>query len=130
MADKHEPVTTCPVCGEGFTVRELACDACGSQLRGNFSLPRLARLPKDLQDVVEVFLRCRGNIKEVERELGISYPTVSKKLDQINLLLLSMGSQDEGQARILRQLEAGELSVTDALEKLKERSADNQEGRP
>jgi hypothetical protein len=129
MAEKHEPVSTCPVCGEGFAVRELACEACGSQLRGNFSLPRLARLPKDLQDVVEVFLRCRGNIKEVERELGISYPTVSKKLDQINILLFSMGSQDEGQARILRQLEAGELTVADALERLKERSAGPEERR-
>jgi hypothetical protein len=127
MNEKREPVTTCPVCGEGFSVRELACDSCGSQLRGNFSFPRLARLPKDLQDVVEVFLRCRGNIKEVERELGISYPTVSKKLDQINLLLLSMGSQDEGKARILRQLDAGELSVADALELLKARSSEEQE---
>jgi len=122
MTEKREPVTICPVCGEGFSVRELACEACGSQLRGNFSLPRLARLPKDLQDVIEVFMRCRGNIKEVERELGISYPTVSKKLDTINLLLLSMGSKDEAKLQILRQLDAGELSVSQAVDLLKNHS--------
>jgi hypothetical protein len=84
----------------------------------------LARLPKELQDIVEVFLRCRGNIKEVERELGISYPTVSKKLDVINLFLDVMGQGDERKTRILRQLEAGELTAADAVRLL--RQADEQ----
>ena len=122
MADSREPVTTCPVCGGSLTVRALSCEACESELRGKFTFPRLARLPRELQDIVEVFLRCRGNIKEVERELGISYPTVSKKLDAINLLLLSMGSTDAAKVRILRQLEAGELTVAQAVELLKKRS--------
>ena len=120
MADDHDMVTSCPVCGQILTVRALCCDGCESELRGRFSLPRLARLPRELQDVVEVFLRCRGNIKEVERELGISYPTVSKKLDAINLFLAAMGSKDEARSRILRQLEAGDLSVADAVMRLRE----------
>ena len=120
MLDSHDMVTSCPVCGQSLTVRTLCCDACESELRGRFSLPRLARLPRELQDVVEVFLRCRGNIKEVERELGISYPTVSKKLDAINLFLAAMASKDEARARILRQLEAGDLSVADAVKRLRE----------
>ncbi|KPJ51696.1 MAG: hypothetical protein AMS16_07560 [Planctomycetes bacterium DG_58] len=119
MAEKREPVTTCPVCGGSLTVRALSCEACESELRGRFTFPRLARLPRELQDVVEVFLRCRGNIKEVERELGISYPTVSKKLDAINLLLLSMGSKDAAKVQILRQLEAGELTVSEAVQMLR-----------
>jgi hypothetical protein len=103
-----------------MTMRVLACPACASELHGDFSLPRLARLPRELQDVVEVFLRCRGNIKEVERELGISYPTVSKKLDAINALLDAMGQGDERNTRILRQLEAGELSASDAIRLLRQ----------
>ncbi len=125
MVDDHDMVTTCPVCAESLTVRALHCDACGTELRGRFLLPRLARLPRELQDVVEVFLRCRGNIKEVERELGISYPTVSKKLDAINLLLAAMGSRVEPKARVLRQLEAGDLSVADAVRLLREQNLQN-----
>ena len=87
MTDLREMISICPVCGKPLTVRSLSCEGCESELRGRFTLPKLARLPKELQDVVEVFLRSRGNIKDVERELGISYPTVSKKLDAINLLL-------------------------------------------
>jgi len=101
-------------------MRVLACQACNSELHGTFPLPRLARLPKELQDVVEVFLRCRGNIKEVERELGISYPTVSKKLDAINALLDVMGQGDERKTRILRQLEAGEITPADAVRLLRQ----------
>ena len=127
MSKEREPVTTCPVCGESLTVRALSCQACELELRGRFSFPRLARLPRELQDVIEVFLRCRGNIKEVERELGISYPTVSKKLDAINLLLLSMGSTDAAKARILRQLEADELNVAQAVELLKKHSVSGKE---
>lgn len=101
-------------------MRVLGCPACGCELHGDFPLPRLARLPRDLQDVVEVFLRCRGNIKEVERELGISYPTVSKKLDAINALLDAMGQGDERKTRILRQVEAGELAPADAVKLLRQ----------
>ena len=120
MKGKHEAVSRCPVCGTGLRVRELTCDGCELELRGSFELPRLARLPRELQDVVEVFLRCRGNIKEMERELGISYPTVSRKLDAINLLLVSMGSESSAKARVLRQLDAGELSVSKAIKILRD----------
>jgi hypothetical protein len=126
MPETQPTVTTCPVCGEGLAVRALQCPACECELRGRFALPRLARLPRELQDVVEVFLRCRGNIKEVERELGISYPTVSKKLDAINLLLASMGTRDERRGRILRRLEAGELTVSEAVKLLKEGRPENE----
>jgi hypothetical protein len=108
-------------------MRVLACPACRSELHGDFPLPRLARLPRELQDVVEVFLRCRGNIKDVERELGISYPTVSKKLDAINALLGAMGAGDERKTRILRQLEAGELTATDAVRLLREAGEEKRE---
>ena len=99
----------------------LRCDACESELHGHFSLPRLARLPRELQDVVELLVSCRGNLKEVERELGVSYPTVSKKLDAINLFLGAMGSEDSENARILRLLEAGDVTVQQAVEMIRER---------
>ncbi len=113
-------ISRCPVCAEAVTVRVLSCESCETELHGRFSLPRLARLPRELQDVVEVFLGCRGNIKQVEKQLGISYPTVCRKLDAINTLLRAMGSGGESRTRILRQLDAGELTTKQALALLRE----------
>lgn len=120
MPPLHEMPPTCPVCQKGLVIRSLWCEGCESELRGRFALPKLARLPKDLQDVVVVFLQCRGNIKDVERVLGISYPTVSKKLDTINLLLAEMETESEPRARILRRVQAGEITAAEALRLLKE----------
>ena len=95
-------------------------------MRGKFALPHLARLPKTLQDFAIVFLRHRGNFKEVERELEISYPTVSKKLDAVNALLGASQSSDETKTRILRQLDAGEVTVAQAIEMLRALNSDIQ----
>ena len=61
----------------------LECPACGSALQGNFTLGRLARLTREQLQFVEVFIRCRGKIKDVEEELGISYPTVVGRLNEV-----------------------------------------------
>ena len=122
MTSPREMIPICPVCGKSMTVCTMSCEGCESELRGRFVPPKLARLPGELQDVIEVFLRCRGNIKDVERELRISYPTVSKKLDAINLLLAEMESPNAGKARILRQVQAGEMSAADAVRLLREQS--------
>ncbi len=69
----------------------------------------LMKLPGDMQEFVMVFLRCRGNIREVEKELGISYPTVCKRLDLVNELLGNKGAGVNGKVldrgEILGQLE-------------------------
>jgi hypothetical protein len=102
-------------------VTELACQQCESHLSGKFCMPALARLPKELQQVAAIFLHCRGNFREVEEQLGISYPTVSKKLDAINLFLDAMGEKaDSPKARILRQVDAGEIEVRQAVELLRQ----------
>ncbi len=121
----------CPICGHGVMVTRITCPQCESELQGKFSVPVLARLPKELQDLALTFLRCRGNFREVERELGISYPTVSKKLDALNLFLEAMGSaEDSPKARILRQVDSGELPVREAVELLKQSRMPNSMGGP
>lgn len=118
--NQADSIPRCPICSHEMVVTHLLCPECESEVVGKLSLPKLARLPKDLQDVVVVFLQCRGNFREVERELGISYPTVSKKLDTVNLFLEAMVSEDDSpRARILRQLDAGELPFKEAVELLK-----------
>ncbi len=73
----------CPLCGDALEVVRLECGRCHTAIEGRFSLPRLARLNDEQAQFVEIFLRVRGNIREMERELGISYPTVRSRLDGI-----------------------------------------------
>src|SRR5258708_39413552 len=79
----HQVLTRCPVCGDDLHIVRLECPACGSALQGNFTLGRLARLTREQLQFVEVFIRCRGKIKDVEEELGISYPTVVARLNEV-----------------------------------------------
>ena len=69
-----------------------------------------------------VFLRCQGKIRDVEKELGISYPTVCKRLDLVNELLGNT-STPVRRSQILEQLERGEINVSEATQLLKERSS-------
>jgi hypothetical protein len=99
-------------------VSRLSCTHCDTQIESLLPIPALLRLPEDLLDFVMVFLRCRGNIKEVEKALGISYPTVCKRLDLVNELLNKpAGGLDRNQ--ILERLERGEITAKEAAQLLK-----------
>src|SRR5215207_3739148 len=82
-AAAHQVLTRCPVCGDDLRIVRLECPGCGSALQGNFTLGRLARLTREQLQFVEIFIRCRGKIKDVEEELGISYPTVVARLNEV-----------------------------------------------
>ena len=66
----------CPVCDSELKITKMTCDRCGTEISGIFSGCRFCSLSKEMSDYLIVFLKCRGNIKEIEKELGISYPTV------------------------------------------------------
>jgi hypothetical protein len=69
-------------------VRRLECPTCGVGVDGRFDAGPLAKLSREQLGFVEVFLRNRGKIKDVEEDLGISYPTVVSKLNDV---LVSLG---------------------------------------
>ena len=125
MNKSYEIPRRCPVCQGELTVKSVRCDNCQSELHGNFALPRLACLPQELQNLVELLVRCRGNLTEVERRMGVSYPTVSKKLDAVNMLLDATERQDDESARILNMIQEGEMTVTEAVRKLRGQGAEN-----
>lgn len=122
-------VGTCPVCQDEMRVVRLRCRACGTALEGDFPLGRILRLSPEQMDFVEVFLRNRGKIKDVEEELGISYPTVVARLNDV---ISAMGfeaapgdvaaSEERRAARrqVLDDLEAGRISATEAASRLRE----------
>ncbi len=117
----------CPVCGDKLTVTRLNCYTCGTVIEGSFLLSRLAALTGEQMEFVETFLRCEGTIKRVERELGISYPTVRARLkDAIKAMGFEVLSDVETDAlseeernAILDRLSKGEITSEEALALLK-----------
>jgi hypothetical protein len=104
-------------------VRRLECPSCGIGVDGRFDAGPLARLNREQLNFVEVFLRSRGKIKDVEEELGISYPTVVAKLNDV---LVSMGfeagedpREAERRQRVLDDLASGRLTAAEAAEQLR-----------
>jgi hypothetical protein len=79
----HDVIATCPVCSNELTVTRLACRQCGTTLEGDFAVGRFGRLNREQMAMLESFLRSRGNLREMERELGISYPTVRSRVDAL-----------------------------------------------
>src|SRR5258707_14865056 len=79
----HDVISTCPVCASELAVTRLHCSSCGTTLEGDFSVGRFGRLNRDQLTLLESFLRSRGNLREMERELGISYPTVRSRVEAL-----------------------------------------------
>lgn len=114
-------VSKCPACGNTeFAIQRLQCTNCGTAIEGTFSVSRLATLPEDQVAFVETFVKCRGNIKEVERELGISYPTVRSRLDKvIERLGFGEDATRSNQREILEALDRKEMTPEEAVSALK-----------
>ena len=120
---KKKVVSACPVCSGELSIGRLSCAACKTAIETVVPIPAYFRLPEDLQEFVMVFLRCRGNIRDVEKVLGISYPTVCKRLDLVNALLGNSSAAPPVDAgEVLGQLERGEISAKEAAQLLKGRT--------
>lgn len=116
-------VGACPSCDSPMEVRRLECSSCGVSVEGHFDAGPLARLSREHLAFVETFLRNRGKIKDVEVELGISYPTVVAKLNDVLVSLGFEAGEDPREAerrqRVLDDLAAGRLSAAEAAEQLR-----------
>ena len=142
----NDVISTCPVCSHELAVTRLHCVHCGTTLEGDFSVGRYGRLSREQLALLESFLRSRGNLREMERELGISYPTVRNRVEAlVRALGLTDGevagptmeaevtevatavpdtepTKEQVTARrteILSQVARGELSAADAAEAIR-----------
>jgi hypothetical protein len=122
---KNKLISQCPVCSGQLFVTHLRCGDCGTELSGEFRANEFARLPEDRLQFLRTFLACRGNLKEVESVLNISYPTVRSRLDQLlDALQLEAAAAAEpapplDRSAILDALERGELTVGEAEDRLR-----------
>jgi hypothetical protein len=79
----RDVISICPVCSSELFVTRLQCRSCGTAIEGDFSVGRFGRLNREQLALLESFLRARGNLKELERELKLSYPTVRARIDAL-----------------------------------------------
>jgi len=136
----HDVIATCPVCAGELAVTRLRCGGCGTTIEGEFGVGRFARLTRDQTTLLESFLRSRGNLRDMERELGISYPTVRARVEAL-VRALGFGPRDEadasappiaaasaaatadeiqaGRRDVLERLARHELSAEDAAEAIR-----------
>lgn len=116
-------INACPICNHSLHVTKLECSNCQTTIENDFTLSKFASMSAEQMHFVEVFLVSRGNIKEVEKELGISYPTVRGKLnDIITFLGHDKGVADEtnrSKSQIISMLENDELTTKEAIKLLK-----------
>ena len=120
-------ILKCPSCDSNLTVSQLRCPECAITIEGEFSPPALLKLTGAQIDFVEVFVKNRGVIRDVERELGVSYPTVRARLDDV---IAALGYQartapesNDATARrrsVLADLKDGKLTPEEALAALNE----------
>lgn len=119
---KHKAIGHCPICNNEIRVTEISCKKCNTTIKGEFELCKFCKLNDEQRYFIEAFLKNRGNIKEMEKELGISYPTVRNKLEEVRKTLGYI--EDEKPAinkkEILEQLSRGEITKDRALKLLTE----------
>lgn len=127
----HRPPSTCPVCSESLITLRLGCPQCGTELSGHFDTCRFCRLSSADLAILEVFLRSRGNIRDVQAHLEVSYPTARLRLIEVLDRLGLSDSPEPGPASsstsppidtgaVLADLAAGRIDVSEAEVLLRE----------
>ena len=114
----HRPPRECPVCTSQLVVTGCGCPECGTGISGAFRMCSYCGLSADELEMLRVFLVSRGNMRELEKHLGVSYPTTRQRYAD---LLTKLGLEDPATAtrkadrdKVLADLAAGRLSVDEA----------------
>lgn len=123
---RYKVPAVCPVCGGSVTITAYECKKCGSKTVGQFSPCEFCGLSEEQIQLIKLFLKLRGNIRDMEKEMGLSYPTIRNRLSEVCMALgLEVSDQAERSRRqraseILDSLSSGSLNVADAVSALKD----------
>ena len=117
---EHRPPSDCPVCGEQLAVIRLGCGSCGTEIGGVFRSCEFCALNEKETEMLRVFLSSRGNLREVEKHLGVSYPTARLRFAEL-LEKLGLGEAPEPETaltreEILSEVASGALTPDEAQE--------------
>jgi hypothetical protein len=116
----YKILSKCPICSSRLKATRLKCDGCDTVVENQFELSKFDYLNNEQLSFIEVFLKSRGNIKDVEKELGISYPTVRAKLDEVIVALgytntIAKQKPSTDKKEVIDMLEKGEITADEAL---------------
>lgn len=116
----------CPVCKETMELQTVHCQQCQTTIQGHFHVSKFNYLEEETQYFIEIFIKNRGNIKAIEKELNVSYPTVKKLLDEAIIKLgykVTLDIEEEDDP--LQLLKEGKITVEEAANKLKNKEKNN-----
>ncbi|AEX84987.1 hypothetical protein XO10_02795 [Marinitoga sp. 1135] len=117
---KKKRLTRCPVCGGDLVISEFRCPTCDITIKGSFHLDDFAKLSDEQLYFLKIFIKNRGNLSDVQKEIGISYPTAKARLEGV---VRAMGFDEKKNTvdtlKILEKIEKGELTPEEAKEILK-----------
>lgn len=108
-------LTTCPYCKGKLRIKEYQCNSCNLTLKGDFEESYFANLTSEQLDFIRMFIIVQGNIKEMEKRLNISYPTVKNRLSEIIRAFGHNKKADEDFSDVFHDLEEGFVTVEQAL---------------
>lgn len=127
----NPPLTSCPVCDRTLVVTRLDCERCGTSIAGRFAPGPFAGLGPQQLAFVAAFVRCEGKLSHLEAELGLSYPTLRSRLQEVIRAMDLSQTADASPAAgptppaarrrdILQALEAGQISAEEAIDLLRD----------
>lgn len=114
-------IFNCPSCDEQMVISELKCPKCDLRIKKDFEACQFCQLPEDDFEFLKIFLKSQGRITDMEKLLGVSYPTIKGKIDS---LLKSLGLSPiatEEEIDPLDALAQAKISVDEAVAILKQR---------
>jgi hypothetical protein len=116
----------CPSCGGPLAVTEMQCTRCQTQVRSRYAPCAFCTLTEEQLAFVKLFVEKRGNLRDMERDLGVSYPTVRNKLEEVAARLSGLPAgasapppvDDNERKQVLRLIAEGKLSPQEGLARL------------
>jgi len=114
-------LANCPICHKELLIREYQCPACNVSFQGEFSRSWLEGFSSSQLEFIKLFLLVQGNLKELQKRLGISYPTVKNRLSEITRIITRDVEDTKDFSDILSDLEAGFINVEEAVDMIHKR---------
>ena len=107
------------MCEETLLLTGLTCEECDTEISGSFAPCEFCSLDTADRDLLRVFLRSRGNLKEVQAHLDVSYPTARARFDDLLGRLDLQNPAPDPTLDVLDALQRGEITVDEAERRLR-----------
>ncbi len=116
----RRPPSSCPVCNHRLATTRLTCPDCNTELSGAFAQCEFCVLTDEDRDVLRVFLASRGNMKDLERHLVVSYPTARARFDTLlgKLGIERPATPAPSRIELMEQVARGEIDIDEAMKRL------------